>query len=164
MYLIAVYATAVQFKRRKPKVRIYLKLIRWIWYWMFSFSATLIFQRLNLEIIRRIIISFISYWNSSWRWAYLFTLMILRSSLSLLAATQSSLINAFFFSLFLVWLAEHSSKGIEGMGFCLCAYYSISFHPKILILVLKDRRNNLYLESISILPILILFFSKISKK
>ena len=146
MYLIAVYATAVQFKRRKPKVRIYLKLIRWIWYWMFSFSATLIFQRLNLEIIRRIIISFISYWNSSWRWAYLFTLMILRSSL------------------FLVWLTEHSSKGIEGMGFCSSAYYSISFHPKILILVLKDRRNNLYLESISILPILILFFSKISKK
>ena len=69
----------------------------------------------------------------------------------------------FCLSVFLVWRAEHSSNGIRGGVFCSSAYYSISFHPRNLILLLKDRRQNSYLESIAIFPILILFFPKYQK-
>ena len=47
--------------------------------------------------------------------------------------------------------------------FCLSGYNSVNFHPRKLILVLKDRRQNSYLESIAILAIFSKFFPKSQK-
>ena len=64
-------------------------------------------------------------------------------------------------------LKEHSSNGKRGGGggggggFYLSAHISQSIHPRKLNLVLNDRRQISYLESTSILAILLKIFSGI---
>ena len=61
---------------------------------------------------------------------------------------------------------EHSSNGTRGGGgggFCSSAYNSLSFHARHLILVLKDRGQLSYFETIVTLTIFLKIFPKSQK-